>query len=435
MKQRVLGVELARHCVGMCPKGLHGISSEPVHTAPAAPVRGPPRGAPAPVRHPPQRPYPSYALHYFVNMILNTSLSRSLKMTHPFVRYVRQEIFLLLNAHRRKSMPSMNILIDTGVRTQRVLRFASVPGSLVEEIIANHAGIDAVGRGLPSVQWAEPELTLTFPKLAESLQDWIRYEVSRDGTMTGVGGEPEEGRQYPSGRSAETERAQAFTNGSIVLLLESPHIHEMKAGQPAAGPTGRNIEGLRNRLTRLFQTLIGQLRSSTTWEKLPLVIANPCPYPTSCLANVDSWALFRDFVFSRMFPLVARDFTQRRLTKYRPLIVLNACTGGNEAGRIIGSNLNGDLVITEGEKPASPKELVNDQIRTWLGARCFERQYRKNSRKQQAFVLDEKKQVEPCPGRTLKGYWIDVGHPISWKDRDTPVTTDGSSRVSEDSSE
>jgi hypothetical protein len=320
-------------------------------------------------------------------------------------------------------MPSLKILLETHLGIRRVLKFASAPESLIEEIRNKHEEIGAGTRGLPRVSWASSELTLTFPKLAESIQDWIRYEVSRNGAMTNVGSRPEQGGQYPSGRSAKTEEAQTFTNGSIVLLLESPHIHEMKGGQPAAGPTGSNIEGFRNRLTRLFQPMLNNLCANATWDKIPLVIANPCPYPASCLANTKDWALFRDFVFSRMFPLVAGDFTRRRLTKYRPLIILNACTGGSEASRIICSKPNGDLVMVEGT--ASPKKLVNGQIRTWLGTRCFERQYRKNNRRQQAFVLDEEKQTEDCHGRTLEGYWVDVGHPISWKDRDRPVTTDG----------
>lgn len=318
-------------------------------------------------------------------------------------------------------MPSLEILLETQSDVQRVLKFASIPESLAEEIRSRHEELGAGTQGLTRVNWANSELTLTLPREG-AIQDWIRYEVARDGTITNVGDRPKEGRQLPSGRSAKTENAQTFTNGSIVLLLESPHIDEMKGGQPAAGSTGSNIHSLRNRLTRLFQPLLNQLRANATWDKIPLVIANPCPYPASCLANTEDWALFRDFVFSRMFPLVAEDFTHQRLTKYQPLIILNACIGGDKAPRTICSNPNGDLVMAEGI--ASPKLLVNDQIRTWLGTRCFEHQYRKNSRKQRDFVLDEEKQTEHCRGRTLEGYWIDVGHPISWKDRDKTDTTD-----------
>jgi hypothetical protein len=90
------------------------------------------------------------------------------------------------------------------------------------------------------------------------------------------------------------------------------------------GSTGANIQ----RHLYHLAALLGSVGVGAGVNELPLVIANPVPYPTSCrLSLVKHWA-WRDQLFSEFMKLkVIQTSFHQRLRDYRPVAIINACTG------------------------------------------------------------------------------------------------------------
>lgn len=211
-------------------------------------------------------------------------------------------------------------LINIYLRTVLVLK-ASVPDSLLDAIPAKYR---TRSRGANNwfVRFADDQNEHHL----QPLKDRIRYLYSSHpspqfkpaSTRTFT---VKQDHKIPTGREVD---ASSSIHRSIVLLLESPHKDEVASGQPASGTTGINLNFNRDALARMIHSV---------WpdqvKNVPVIVCNPCPYPSSCLASTSTWGQWRDMVFEVLFSHrpIRVDF-DARLKAYKPKVILNACTDG-----------------------------------------------------------------------------------------------------------
>ena len=163
--------------------------------------------------------------------------------------------------------------------------------------------------------------------------DVDRYRIALRNGVYRV--QPHSSRQNTRGtcfRDRPPNRAQF--NGTVLLLLESPHKDEYLNGNPrfpiapAQGRTGRRIDKflaciLNNPHSR---GTIGDINSNSR-----VIIANPVQFQTSLWAvherSLSGLHTLRNAVWKTLWdvPQIQWNF-RRRLGAYRPDVVLNCCT-------------------------------------------------------------------------------------------------------------
>lgn len=327
-------------------------------------------------------------------------------------------------APSRKTASNVNSLEvklqgQSGIRT--LLTLSPVPSGLHTVILRAFNRLKEHGSpGFPQVVRDNKSslLTITFPDVEGALPDRVRYYYRKDGTIIAKTARTLGKHNLPVGAVANTQPSSTYKDKSVVLMLESPHTDEMQHRQPAAGATGERIDARLVALGEVLKPLVDRVCPDPQWSELPVVITNPCPYPTSCLASTTSWGSLRDLVFSRVFPEVEAEFG-RRLMHYNPLVIINACTDGAEPGHIL-KRVNARFRIEEGHRPPIPKSMVANAIDNWIGQdRCFDRRTFSNDRDNNTFKEKPAKRSS-CEGRPLEGVLLDFGHPLSWITRTAP---------------
>lgn len=134
-----------------------------------------------------------------------------------------------------------------------------------------------------------------------------------------------------------------IANTTIVLLLESPHKDEYCYRQsgvfpiaPAQGITGKGIENkLREVISEAFQ-----MESITVKDGFyPVILSNPVPWQASlhyCYKDdTNMHSDLKNLIWRRLWKLesIKADF-KRKLNQYSPVLIINACTGGNRPGSL-----------------------------------------------------------------------------------------------------
>ena len=140
------------------------------------------------------------------------------------------------------------------------------------------------------------------------------------------------------GPALEQELQQRREVRNIVLLLESPHSEEygesiMYPEAPARGRTGRNID-------QYLGTVLSHVQGGFTEADCHVIISNPIQFQTSLYAihegSLSSWRTLRNNVWKTLWcEQSIRENFRRRLTRYNPCVIINACTGRrNYAGSL-----------------------------------------------------------------------------------------------------
>lgn len=120
------------------------------------------------------------------------------------------------------------------------------------------------------------------------------------------------------------------TSSTMVFLLESPHKDEYKDGcpvAPAQGDTGCNI-------AKYLGSLLCHLSPNISDESR-VIISNPIRYQTSLSMILKSKKIntkIRDKMLDNFWGIekIKKDFLCR-IRKYKPNIIINACTGGMDS--------------------------------------------------------------------------------------------------------
>ena len=121
---------------------------------------------------------------------------------------------------------------------------------------------------------------------------------------------------------------------TIALLLESPHKDEFDNNDspiaPAQGTTGTNIhdyfEHIINIERRKFDFVATEAR---------LIICNPIPFQTSLYmihkGKINKKKKLKEDIWNALWeePCIKHDF-KLRMEKYKPSMIINACTGGKK---------------------------------------------------------------------------------------------------------
>jgi hypothetical protein len=203
---------------------------------------------------------------------------------------------------------------------------------LIPEIRLPIAFADRLEKSITDLEDQQTALTVTStPKtlrldfeVAGKVPDCLRYRYNPRVGFTPVGERVEfKGQTFPMG-VAEFE-AEPY----IAVLLESPHIEEVKHLLPAMGATGLVFD---QRLAYIQHVLDNDL--GMTGTDIPVVFRNPVPFASSCLLKGDdrdakSW---RDLIFNVLItrPGMVDDFVDRLHVNDKdnaPVVIINACTG------------------------------------------------------------------------------------------------------------
>ncbi len=185
----------------------------------------------------------------------------------------------------------------------------------------------------------------------------------------------------------------------IVLVLESPHKDEYKDKKPIAparGGTGNSLD------TYLSGLITPHLKDEITYE---IVLMNSIQY--QCSLGAMNTKVYRDRIWIYCwFKLNARKNFSRRLSDYKPDIILNLCTKGDHECDVLAPYKNGKMV----------KKIDKIYIETVLGKNCnYIELFTKNKYTLQQFVQCEidKYKIKNNDLVCLVGC-----HPSSWS-RDT----------------
>lgn len=150
-------------------------------------------------------------------------------------------------------------------------------------------------------------------------------------------------------------------NGTIVLLLESPHIeeytHNFVAIAPAQGITGDNIH---NYLGKVINHK--SCKSKLDDRNYRLIIANPIQYQMSLghiLKSLDSKT--RDIVWKNVWKdekLGLQKQFEDRISSYKPNLIINACT--SKLKNYVKKAINANCEIVDIYHPVKWKMYKND---------------------------------------------------------------------------
>ena len=139
-------------------------------------------------------------------------------------------------------------------------------------------------------------------------------------------------------------------NGSIVLLVESPHKDEYQPGNincpraPAKGRTGNNI-------SRCLETVLSRIEEqSLIVPGRHVVISNPIQFQTSLHAihggplGDYTWTALRDNVWLTLWKdkRIQQSF-RARLKRYKPRLIINACTGKRTESNSLTAHVEGSV--------------------------------------------------------------------------------------------
>ena len=170
---------------------------------------------------------------------------------------------------------------------------------------------------------------------------------------------------------------QLRRNGSIVLLLESPHKDEYQLGNincpiaPANGTTGENIHRCLSAVLSDIRAKHIEVRPSESELLLPgrhVIISNPIQFQMSLHAihgrsvRDRPWNTLRDNVWKTLWNDQDEHVKQcflGRLNTYNPRLIINACTG--ELTPNDNLNRTDDRTL-----PHGLKSLVTQYVRTKL---------------------------------------------------------------------
>ncbi|MBU8899567.1 hypothetical protein KRR26_28555 [Corallococcus sp. M34] len=258
----------------------------------------------------------------------------------------------------------------------------------------------------PSSLVADTGDSITIPFLAaDAVPDRIRYMYRRP-RLDNV-----------RSRDAFTFGSQTIPRGAVVprqvkrsvlLLLESPHTAEttraLKPVYPAAGDTGGAIHRQKDKLA----FLLDQIPAERFAGKAPFILANPVPHPTSCRS-----APLNDHLRNRLMEFALTEVHwitegfHRRLRDYRPVVIINACTGkGSRNG-----------LPSLSRRKLDPKELVRRALWTFFDGKPV---YRICCNRKKVQVDGQvrnvlKMQHFPLEGNEKPAYYVvDFPHPGSW---------------------
>ena len=166
-----------------------------------------------------------------------------------------------------------------------------------------------------------------------------------------------------------TRQQELQENGSIVLLLESPHKDEYKNGdiarpkKPACGSTGDNID-------RCLGTVLSEI-SIEADHIVPgrhVIISNPIQFQTSLYAIHEqrlagTWKTLRNNVWWTLWNesegQIKQCFQERLVDTYNPSLIINACTGKKTTNGVLTRTL--PLTRTHGLR-----SLVTEFVRAVL---------------------------------------------------------------------
>ena len=173
-------------------------------------------------------------------------------------------------------------------------------------------------------------------------------------------------------------RSRPKASRTVLLLLESPHIHEYgcdtESGSmcpiaPAQGATGRQIE------QHLADVLSSGNLSRELCDGAKVIVANPVPYQASLgsiveVPNVSAHrrqeikGRLRDAVWEALWNIeaVRRDFADR-LRRYAPEVVINACT--RTVGKHVAVSVAAHSPKSKQYKTTHPSSWFNQNNR-WL---------------------------------------------------------------------
>lgn len=162
-----------------------------------------------------------------------------------------------------------------------------------------------------------------------AIPDVDRYRVRKNGNSICLY-EHNSNEIYGSNYNDRGVSSGEYASSTIVLLLESPHKDEYTNDgypiAPAQGATGDKIH-------KYLGTLLCHLSPHIN-DKDRIIIANPVQYQTSLDMILESNKLnkkVRDRIWNCLWKIesVKTDFLCR-INKYRPNIIINACTGGRK---------------------------------------------------------------------------------------------------------
>lgn len=248
-------------------------------------------------------------------------------------------------------------------------------------------------------------LIVTFD-LSKPVPDVIRYwmfgEKWANEDDTSWMKSPRGTKGFPWGRPPR----KGETDG-ILLLLESPHRDEVSPDLepfvPAAG-TGQGGSGrlLHFHKEALIYFLTRELGLAFTGKRTPVIIGNPFPFAASLRTRGLAEKL-RDEVWIRaMLRTRFRRDLFRRLRKYKPRIIINACTGNKDA---------------KGSPKALTRYLIDEYLASKGIARVVRVAYSHSIQKDPSSgEVTHEALIEPYADlENAECYVVEVPHPAGWR--------------------
>lgn len=113
----------------------------------------------------------------------------------------------------------------------------------------------------------------------------------------------------------------------FLIILESPHIEEFKSisipPSPALGKTGLNLQ---NNLIEKIRDFVNNNSGKIPNGKYKVILSNAIQYQASLGYDTE---IFRDRCWLMMWLSGGRDNFIERIKKYKPDVIINACTEGS----------------------------------------------------------------------------------------------------------
>ncbi len=206
--------------------------------------------------------------------------------------------------------------------------------------------VAALRRLVDSPHVAEAEEHIDISRMfgnANCVPDVDRYRISIAGDQCRL--ERHEVREISARANRFNDRSVAANHdeGTVLVVLESPHVAEYIGGNPAhpiapaQGKTGCKID---RRLGPLLAADANECLRQRLRHGARVVIANPVPFQTSlyCVHGGNlhhdgeclNWRTLRDAVWRTLWlGLCCADFADR-VQRYCPSVILNCCTGGKK---------------------------------------------------------------------------------------------------------
>ena len=167
--------------------------------------------------------------------------------------------------------------------------------------------------------------------LGDRVPDVDRYRVFFNNGMYDV--RPHQTCQIASqtNRFCDLPTDRTGFNGTVLLLLESPHKDEYKNGTPIAPARGQTGIKIERHLACILNNPHNNCMTRNIGDNFRIIIANPVQFQTSLWTihkgALSDWRKLRNAIWKTLWnvPWVQRNFCCR-LRHYNPDLVLNCCT-------------------------------------------------------------------------------------------------------------